>query len=375
MRKIKSAFPFFDDESIRKILLDIELTLRNGVLTVGPHVKDFETKFATYTKAKHAVAFNSGTSNLEMALRYFGAENHEVIVPTNTFIATPNSVLFAGGKPVFADILEDTLCIDPAEVEKKITPKTGGVIVVHIAGLVCPQIDELSKLCEDHGLFLLEDCAHAHGAMIGNRMAGTLGNAGCFSFYPTKIMTTGEGGMLITDDAALADQARLMRDHGQNSQRLMVTLGHNWCMSEVTAILGKYQLENLESFVIKRNEIAKQYDKSLEAVEGISLFKKPSHIRHSYYKYPLKLGDTIDSKKLAETLKEKFGIETGNLYYPPCHLQPFYRETFGMHEGYAPIAENMLSKVMCLPMHVCITEDQVRYITEALDKSINALKN
>lgn len=375
MKRIKSSFPFFDDESIRKILSEIELTLKGGVLTVGPHVKDFETKFAAYMKAKHAVAFNSGTSNLEMALRYFGAKDREVIVPTNTFIATPNSVLFAGGKPVFADIREDTLCIDPAEVEKKITAKTAGVIVVHLAGLVCPQIDELSKLCEDHGLFLLEDCAHAHGAMINGRKAGTLSNAGCFSFYPTKIMTSGEGGMLITDNAQLADKARLMRDHGQNSQRLMVTLGHNWCMSEVTAILGKYQLENLESFVLKRNEIAKHYEESLKQVNGVSLFKKPSNIRHSYYKYPIKLEDDIDSKKLAEALSEKFDVETGNLYYPPCHLHPFYRETFGMREGYAPIAENVLGKIMCLPMHARITEDQLRYITESLDTSITELRN
>jgi perosamine synthetase len=370
MENIKSSFPFFDDDSIRGILSETELTLRSGVLTHGPRVKEFELKFAAYTKAKHAVAFNSGTSNIEMALRYFGTKNREVIVPTNTFIATPNSVLFAGGKPVFADMLEETLCLDPADVEKKITPKTAGVIVVHLSGLICPQVDELSKLCEDHNLFLLEDCAHAHGAMIDQRMAGTLSNAGCFSFYPTKIMTTGEGGMLVTDDEKLAEKARLMRDHGQNSQRLMVTLGHNWCMSEVTAILGKYQLANLESFVLKRNEVAKLYTKYLKQTEGISLFKTPSNIRHSYYKYPIKLDDDVDAEKLAGTLREEYGIETGSIYYPPCHLQPFYRENFGTGDGDFPVAEKVLGKVLCLPMHACITEEQVRYIANALKTSI-----
>jgi dTDP-4-amino-4,6-dideoxygalactose transaminase len=146
-------------------------------------------------------------------------------------------------------------------------------------------------------------------------------------------------------------------------------------MSEITAIIGKYQLENLESFVIKRNEIAKHYEESLKQVNGVSLFKKPSNIRHSYYKYPVKLEDDIDSKKLAEVLSEKFDIETGNLYYPPCHLHPFYRETFGMRKGYAPIAENLLGKVMCLPMHTRITEDQVRYIAEALTTSITELRS
>lgn len=372
MEKIKSSSPFFDDESIRKILSEIELTLKSGVLTSGPRVKEFETLFAAYTKAEHAVAFNSGTSNLEMALRYFGAKDREVIVPTNTFIATPNSVLFAGGQPVFADIRKDTLCIDPADVENKITSKTAGVIVVHIAGLVCPQIDELSKLCKDHGLFLLEDCAHAHGAMIDKRMAGTLGDAGCFSFYPTKIMTTGEGGMLTTDNVELAEKARLMRDHGQSSQRLMVTLGHNWCMSEVTAILGKYQLENLESFVIKRNEIAKQYEKSLKQINGISLFKHPAHIRHSYYKYPIKLDDNVDVQKLARTLREEYNIETGSIYYPPCHLHPFYRENLVTGDNDFPVAEKVLDQILCLPMHVRITEDQVRYIASSLKTSIAA---
>jgi dTDP-4-amino-4,6-dideoxygalactose transaminase len=375
VKKVSSAFPFFDKESVQNILKDIELMLKSGVLTDGPHVEDFERKFAEYVKVKHAVAVNSGTSALEISLRHFKLKGQEVIVPTNTFVATPNSVLFAGGKPIFADIREDTLCIDPEDVKRKISSQTAGIIVVHIAGLICPQINELSELCRDNGLFLLEDAAHAHGALIDGKKAGALADAGCFSFYPTKVMTSGEGGMITTDDSDLAESARCMRTHGQNSQRQMVRLGHNWRMSEVAAIIGKYQLENLEKFVCKRNEIAKSYDSALENIDGVYLFRTPANIRHSYYKYPIRLGEDVDREKVATVLKLKYGIETGNVYDPPCHLHPFYRENFNTKEGDFPVSEKVLRKVLCLPMHFGITNADVRYISSALGCVVNESTN
>jgi dTDP-4-amino-4,6-dideoxygalactose transaminase len=372
--KIPSAYPFFDEESIQGILKDIGVTLKKGVLTEGPHVKDFEKKFAEYVKVKHAIAVNSGTSALEIALRYFKLQGREVIVPTNTFVATPNSVLFAGGKPIFADIKEDSLCIDPKDIQRKISPRTAGIIVVHIAGLICPQIKEIKELCADHGIFLLEDSAHAHGASIDGKKAGALGNAGCFSFYPTKVMTTGEGGMITTDDTNLAEVARQMRNHGQNAQKQMVILGHNWRMNEISAIIGRYQLENLEELVSKRNEIAKKYETELQKIKGVSLFKTPNHIRHSYYKYPIRINDDIDREKLAYILQKEYNIETGNIYDPPCHLHPFYEKNFRIKEGDLPTAEKVLKKVMCLPMYIGMTEEIIRYISEALNYSINKLQ-
>jgi dTDP-4-amino-4,6-dideoxygalactose transaminase len=370
----RTAFPVFDEESIQKILSDMESTLRSGVLTNGLHTKEFERKFAEYIQTKYAVAVNSGTSNLEIALRYFGVKNSEVIVPTNTFIATANSVLFAGGKPVFADMREDTLCVDPIDIERRISSKTVGVIVVHIAGLVCPQIHELSKLCKDHGLFLIEDCAHAHGAMIDGLKAGALGDAGCFSFYATKIMTTGEGGMITTDNSGLAEAARMMRNHGQNSQSLMVTPGYNWRMSEINAILGEHQLENLEFFVNRRNELAQIYNECLLNVEGVSPITKPSGVRHGYFKYTVKLDKGINVEKVSKMLKAEYNIDTGHLYYPPVHLHPYYRENFGTGEGMLPIAEDVLPRVLCLPLHVGIAKESVPYITKALDSCIQASK-
>ena len=369
--KVQSSSPFFDEKSLRRILKDVEAALRSGHLTDGPNVKEFEQQFAEYVGVKHAVAVNSGTSALEIPLRFFGLKGREVIVPTNTFVATPNTVLFAGGRPVFADIREDSLCIDPKDVRRKISKKTAGIVVVHIAGLVCPQMKELAEICEDRGLFLLEDAAHAHGALFEGKKTGTLGDAGAFSFYPTKVMTSGEGGMITTDDSGLAEMALMMRTHGQNAKREMVVLGHNWRMSEMAAIIGRHQLENLERFVVKRNEIARLYEKCLGDVDGIELFRVPVNIRHSYYKYPVKLSDEVDRDELAVVLKEKYGIETGNVYDPPCHLHSFYRENFRTGLGDLPVSERVLRKVLCLPMHCGMSKRDVEYVSEVLRKSIS----
>jgi len=346
--------------------------LKEGRLASGPRVQELERKFCEYTKQKYAVAVNSGGSSLEISLRYFGVTNREVIVPTNTFVATPNSVIFAGGRPVFADIREDTLCIDPDDVKKRISSKTAGVIVVHIAGLVCPQIDELREICMDHDLFLLEDCAHAHGASIDNRMAGTIGDAGCFSFAPTKIITTGEGGILLTNNAELAEKARFMRNRGLNSENLMVTLGHSWTMSEVHAILGLHQLENLDYFLERRNAIARQYESLLEKADTFSLFKTPPNIKHSYHKFPVRLEEGFSVRKIASLLREKYEVETGLVYYPPCHLHPYYRKILGTCDGDFPVAEKVLRQVFCLPIHAGITNQEVEYISDSLIHSIGA---
>ena len=370
---ISVASPYFSEESLNSILDEIKLVLKSGRLTDGPYAQEFERKFAEYNSIKYAVSVNSGTSALDVALRYFKLAGREVIVPTNTFVSTPHSVLFAGGKPVFADMKADTLCIDVEDVRKKLSPNTAGIIVVHIAGLVCPQISEFKELCEEKGLFLLEDAAHAHGAMIDGKMAGTFGDAGCFSFYPTKVMTTCEGGMIITNNSKLAEEACCLRTVGQDAERKAVMLGHNWRLNEMAAVVGKHQLEHLEEFVNKRNEVARWYEKALSDVGAVSLFKVPSNFRHSYYKYPVKLADGIERRKLSVLLKEKYGVETGHVYYPPCHLQPFYMNTFGTKMGDFPVAETVLNKVLCLPMHYAVTKENVDYICEALVSSINEL--
>ncbi len=372
MNQLFSSLPVFPEDSLQDILHDVEACLRSGRLTDGPYLERFERAFAEYNRVKYAVGVNSGTSSLEVALRHFGVKDKEVIAPTNTFISTPNSVIFAGGKPVLADMRADTLCIDPKDVQSKLTKKTAGVIVVHVAGLICPQIGELKRLCEEEGIFLLEDASHAHGAMIDGKKAGTLGDAGCFSLYPTKVMTSCEGGMIVSNDTALNKDARCMRNCGQTGEKQVVMLGHNWRLSEIAAIVGNSQLENLEGFLKKRGEIARFYEDTLRGVSGVSLFETPSNIRHSYYKFPIKVADDIDRDKLALTLKTMFGIETGSVYYPPCHLQPYYLENYS-HRGDFPVAEKVLKQVLCLPMHAGLTRENLEYIVNALVSSIKKL--
>lgn len=370
---ILGASPYFSEESIESIANDVKAMLRSGRLTDGPYAQEFERRFAEYHQIKHAVAVSSGSSALDVALAYYKLEGAEVIVPTNTFISDPNAVLLAGGRPVFADMNPDTLGIDVEDVKRKVSPNTKGVIVVHIAGLVCPQIKELKDFCSDKGLFLLEDCAHAHGASLDDQKAGTFGDVGCFSFYPTKVMTACEGGMVITNNKELVEEAKCLRTCGQNMERAMVALGHNWRMSELSAIVGKNQLEHLDEFIDKRNHVAGQYEAMLSDVKEVTLFMVAPNFRHSYYKYPLKLAEGIDRFKVAALMKDKYAVETGHVYYPPCHMHPYYLAHYGVKDGDLVNAEQVLMQVLCLPMHAALTEENVEYVAESLVCSIKAV--
>ena len=367
---VPAARPFFGKEEIESILADIRDTLKTGVLTQGPHVEKFENLFAEYVGVKHAIAVNSGTSALEIALRYFEVEAGEVIVPTNSFVASANTVIFAKGRPVLADIKPDTLCIDPEDVRQRITSTTKGIMVVHLAGLICPQMEELRGICLRYGLFLIEDAAQAHGATIDGKKAGSLGDAGCFSFFPTKPMTTGEGGIITTNDDKLAQFARSVRNHGREGD-LHVRLGYNWRMSEVNAILGVYQLRRLEEYIVLRNKVARKYTERLARIDGITLIPVPSNFRHSYYKYPIILPGRTDAANLEKVLKEQYGIATGALYNPPIHLQPLYRELLGYKEGMLPVAEDVLTRELCLPMFAGLRDEEIDYVTDSVERVLS----
>jgi dTDP-4-amino-4,6-dideoxygalactose transaminase len=273
---------------------------------------------------------------LEITLRYFDVKDKEVILPTNTFIATSNAVIYAGGTLILVDIKPETLCLDQNEIVNKMTEKTKGIIVVHLAGLPCPDTEKIRLFYRGKGLFMIEDAAHAHGALINGRKAGSFGSGGCFSFYPTKDMTTGTGGMITTDDDQLADYAISLRNHGGsklNAENLnfIVNLGNDWLMDEISALLGLNELEVLEANVTRRNEIAQKYDNTLVNTKGVELFKVRQNIRHSYYKYPILLSWSINKRKLIEKMKSTFNIAIGSAYDPPCHLQPVYQHLLGLN--------------------------------------------
>jgi len=367
--KIPNAKPFFSDDDIDAILDDIKSSMTSGMLTCGPNVEKLENEFAKYIGVKYSIAVNSGTAALEIALRYYNLNySDEVIVPTNSFVASANAVVFAGGRPVLADIKKETLCIDPIDIKKKITPKTKGVIIVHMAGLIPPEIYEVREICSKNGLFLIEDAAHAHGSSIDSKRAGSLGNAGCFSFFPTKPMTTGEGGMITTNDEKLADFARIIRSHGKEGN-LHTKIGHNWRMSEINAILGIYQLHRLDEFVSKRNQVAIRYMDELSQIKKITLIPVATNIKHSYWKYPILL-NSMQAPKLEKIFQEKYNITLGTIYYPPIHLQPIYKEKFGYSVGMLPVSEKILLKETCLPMFVDITDEMIDNVINCVKKEL-----
>ena len=325
---IPPARPEFSRSDIEEIKRDLDKILTSGRLTLGEYTEKFERQFAILVGVRHAVAVNSGTAALEIVLRAHGLKaGDEVIVPTNTFAATGAAVAFAGGKPVITDVAPVTMTIDSNGIEEAITRRTKGVIAVHIGGLICPDVDAIKETCSRKGLFLIEDAAHAHGSKFESKSAGSLGSAGCFSFYPTKVITTGEGGMITTDNDEIAATARILRDQGKesfNSNRI-IRLGYNWRMPELCAALGIVQLRRLPEFIRKRNANARTYDEGLDTM-GLEHVATPANQVNNYYKYTFFLPRNIDRDKFKALCRERRVAFGGEVYWPPLHLQPAFRE-------------------------------------------------
>lgn len=372
--KIPPAKPWFPPEDLPKILEDIKKVLESGMLTLHKTNQEFEAEYAKYCGTKFAIAVNSGTSALEIPLRCLKVKpGDEIVVPTNTFIATPNSVIFATGKPVFADIEENTLCLDPEDLKERITAKTRGVMIVHIGGLVTPKIKAIQEICEDKKLFLIEDAAHAQGSEFDGKRAGTFGIMAGFSFYPTKVMTSGEGGIITTDSEEFTSFSHTLRDQGKSSflSQEIVELGYNWRMSEIHAVIGLYQIRRLEEFIEKRIKIAEIYNKGLSEIKEITPLKIPKNCRSNFYKYIAFMDDSINIEDFRKKLKEKHTVSlSGGVYDLPCHLQPLYKRLYDYKEGMFPVAENILSKHICLPIYSDMTEAQAQYVIDSIKKVI-----
>lgn len=364
-RELQVARPLFPDPEV--LLERLRSVLASGRLMNGKFTAEFEEKFADYSRSTYAVTVNSCTTAMEIVLKYIGVANGEVIIPTNTFIATANAAIFAGAAPVLADIKRGSYFLDPGEVRRLISSKTRAVIAVHIAGYIPPEIEEIKNICDAHNIPLIEDCAHAVGAAYRDKMAGTFGMAGCFSFYPTKIITTGTGGMIVTEDRNLQDYARSMRLHGAGKGLMDITnIGNDWFLDEIRSCVGLSQLENLDYFLATRREIAAGYD---EWVSSTGLMEKyPLHVdsRHAYYKYPLQITTDIDVGNLKINFPEKQGFELESVYWPTCHLQPVYQKKYGYSLGLFPVAEATLSRQVTLPLHAALTKDDAEYAFECL---------
>lgn len=364
---------YFPDEDRREILAAIDDVLQSGQLTLGKHGRTFETEFARLAGVEHAVAVNSGTGALEIVLRALGAAGQEVVVPTNTFFATPAAVLHAGGRVRFADVNPRTLMLDAETLEAALSPTTAGVIVVHIGGMVTPDIDAIVDLCRARGLWLVEDAAHAHGSTFNGRVAGSFGVAGTFSFYPTKVITSGEGGMIVTNDRRLYDEAIVYRDQGKAgfTANIHTRLGYNWRMSELHAIVGVSQLRRLPEFIEARRRVAQAYDRALARSEWFAPQAEPAQSRSNYYKYVVFPRQDIDRSALKVALREHFGFGlAGEVYELPCHRQPIFEQ---YSDRPLPEAERVCASHICLPMSARMTLADAEAVAGALESAVSEL--
>jgi perosamine synthetase len=348
----------------------IQEVLASGQLTLGKYGAAFEQRFAGLCGSRHAVAVNSGTSALEIILRVLGIEGKDVLVPTNTFFATAAAVVHAGGRPVFVDADPESLGISLEDVDRRITPSTVGVVAVHIGGLVSRRIQELAEWTRGKGLWLVEDAAHAHGSSQDGVAAGRFGVAASFSFYPTKVVTSAEGGMIVTDDDRLAEEARIYRDQGKQSfgQNAHVRLGYNWRMSEPHAIIGLRHLERLPALLAERQAIAAAYDDGLRGQGGLRPLAVPPGGVCNYYKYIAVLRERRDRAALKKHLKEQFGVSlAGEVYETPLHAQPVFRP---YASSALPVAEDLCARHICLPIFPGMEPRQTQLVLRALRETI-----
>lgn len=363
----------YTEEDIEFIKDGIVEVLLSGYLTMGKKVAQFEKAFAEFIGTRHAIGTNSGTSSLEIVMRAIGVEGATMVIPSNTFMATATAVTHAGARIIFTDCQEENLQMDPADLQRKIQPDTRGVILVHIGGMISPNIDEIKRICDENSLFLLEDAAHAHGATIDGRKAGSLGIGGSFSFYPTKVMTTGEGGMVTTDDEEIYRRCLVLRDHGKTNPELNVheEFGYNWRFSEFHALLGLQQMKRIESSLEERRRIAMMYDEKLGNLPKVKRLQIPPNIRSSYYKYIVFLDEHIQRDELKAQLKDRYGIHLpGEVYSQPLHTQPVFRKhswAVANDPGDSfPQTEYVCEHHLCLPLYLGLTEKEIDYVVDSL---------
>jgi dTDP-4-amino-4,6-dideoxygalactose transaminase len=363
--------PHFSSEDRKWIHLEVDAIL-DGALSMGPNVDAFEREFASRVGVRHAIALNSCTAALEAALQSKNVSGREVIIPAETFIATGMAVHLVGAKPVFAEIDEKTLCLDLEDVRKKVTERTAGVILVHMAGLITPDIFEFRKFCDAKKIFLIEDAAHSPGANYEGREAGSFGHAGCFSFFPTKVMTAGEGGMLTTNDDDIAAYARSYQNRGRDmgsTDELYTVPGRNVRMTEMAALLGRVQLSHLDEFLLRRRQIAEIYRQALAEVTQLTLLIPRRLESSSFWKVPLLLEHSID-RLLIKKQMAVAGIAVDLAYQPALHLQPVFRDLYVTAEGLLPNTEDILRRHLCLPCHPRMTDDDAFYVANTLKDAV-----
>jgi perosamine synthetase len=367
-QSISMSAPDIIEEDIRAV----ERVLRSPYLSIGPEIEGFERLAAAYAGTRHAVAVSSGTTGLHLCVIAAGAgPGDEVITTPFSFVASANCILYEGATPVFVDIDAQTLNLDPGLVEQAVTPRTKAILAVDVFGQPA-DYDRLTEIAERHGLLIIEDACEAIGAEYKGRRAGTLGAAAVFAFYPNKQMTTGEGGVIVTDREEWDRLFRSLRNQGRDESGTWlnhVRLGYNYRLDEMRAALGRSQLGRLEQLLAKRQHVAEIYNECLSGVEGVSIpYLADSTTRMSWFVYVVRLAEDFDRNRVMARLQDQ-GIAC-RPYFTPIHLQPFYVDRFGYREGNFPVTESVARSTLALPFHSNLDHSTVYLVCDRLRQAL-----
>jgi dTDP-4-amino-4,6-dideoxygalactose transaminase len=369
--------PLIGEEEIEEVCA----TLRSGWIGTGPKVRHFEELFREYVGARHAVAVNSCTAALHLSLLVSGVSSgDEVITTPMTFCATANAILHAGARPVFVDVDPDTMNLDPARVEAALTPRTRAIVPVHLAGRPCP-MDEIHALAARHGLLVIEDAAHCIEGRYRGRKVGAMSPLTCFSFYVTKNMTTGEGGMVTTDSDEYAARLKVSALHGMSADAWhrfsdvgfkhyqVVCPGFKYNMTDMQASLGLHQIARLDAHLKRRTEIWRRYDEAFADLPARTPAPAEPDTGHARHLYTLRISPDGCGKARDQVLRElhDLGIGTG-VHYTALHLHPYYRSTFGYREGMLPHAEEIGARTLSLPLSARLSDEEVDRVIGAVRK-------
>ncbi|KRQ87435.1 putative pyridoxal phosphate-dependent aminotransferase EpsN [Caloramator mitchellensis] len=370
--KVQLAKP---DITQREIDAVVEV-MKSGILSIGPKIEEFERKIADYTGVKYAVAVNSGTSALNLIVKALGIGNgDEVITTPYSFVASVNCFIMEGAKPVFVDIDPKTFNMNIEEIESKITPKTKAILAVDVFGQPI-NMKRLREIADKHNLYLIEDSCEALGSVYDGVRAGSLADAAAFAFYPNKQITTGEGGIIVTNNQKVAEIAQSLRSQGRAITGFWLhheRLGYNYRMSEINAVLGSVQMDRLDEIIQKRLKVAKRYDEILSKIDGVEVpYIDPKVDVMSYFVYVVQLARDIDRDKVMEYLKQN-GIGC-RPYFTPIHVQPYMVEMFGYKEEDYPITADAGRRCVALPFYNDLSDEEANYVAEKLQEAVRICK-
>lgn len=365
---------YIDEEDIQAVVN----VLKSDYLTTGPTVQEFERTVADYVGARYAVAIANGTAALHAACYAAGIEEgDEVITTPITFAASANCVLYCGGKPVFADIKKDTYNIDPEDIRRKITPKTKAIIAVHYTGQPC-EMDEIHAIAKEHNLLVIEDAAHALGADYKGKKIGQISDMTTFSFHPVKHITTGEGGMITTNDEEMYQKLLLFRSHGitRNESQMtrneggwyyqQIDMGYNYRITDLQCALGISQMKKLDRFITRRCQLAEKYNMKLRGIDGIVCPVQKKGCSSSWHLYVIQTPEGR-RKEIYDKLQEA-GIHV-NVHYIPVYKHPYYQE-HGYESVYCPNAEQIYENIISLPLYYSLQDEEQEYVIETIKKCI-----